>query len=62
MIVGVFPGGSDDHDRPGAPVFHGLFLTRWMYRKASRSPFAFTGALKQDWGERDVNSRCPRAV
>ncbi|MGC8640666.1 MAG: hypothetical protein ACP5XB_12400 [Isosphaeraceae bacterium] len=59
MIVGVFPAGLDDQGRPGALVFHGLFLSRWMYFRAGWNPFALAAALKGHWSEADVNVTLP---
>jgi hypothetical protein len=53
MIVGVFPQGHDDHDRPGALAFHALFVGRWAYRWIGADPFALTGALRRDWTAAD---------
>lgn len=59
MIVGVFPAGLDDQGRPGALVFHGLFLSRWMYFRAGRDPFALARALRGHWTEADVKLTLP---
>ena len=49
MIVGVSTTGKDDHGRPGALAFHGLFIEKREYRKARFNPFALAGALRSDW-------------
>lgn len=59
MIVGVFPNGCDDQGRPGALAFHGLYVSRWMYFRAGRNPFAFAGVMRRDWSETDVNVTLP---
>ena len=50
MIVGVSSPGSDDRGRPDALAFHGLFVSRKKFRKVGSSPFALSGALRDDWG------------
>lgn len=55
MIVGVFPNGCDDQGRPGARVFHGLFVSRWMYLLAGRNPFVMARALRGNWSESEWN-------
>jgi hypothetical protein len=49
MIVGVGSPGSDDRGRPGALAFHALFVSPRDYRRAGCNPFAFAGALRDDW-------------
>lgn len=51
MIVGVSTHGVDDHGRPGALVFHGLFLPARDYRRAGGSPFLLEPLLRWDWME-----------
>jgi hypothetical protein len=53
MIVGVYPQGYDDQDRPGALAFHAIFVGRWAYRWIGADPFALTGALRRDWTAAD---------
>ncbi len=48
-VVGVEPQGQDDRGRPGALAFHALLVEPRDYRKAGSDPFAFAGALRQDW-------------
>ena len=48
-IVGVEPLGDDDRGRPGALAFHALLVDPTDYRKAGSNPFAFAGALRNDW-------------
>jgi hypothetical protein len=59
MIVGVFPQGCDDEDRPGALAFHALFVGRWAYRRAGANPFAFASAVKGDWSPNDEGRVLP---
>jgi hypothetical protein len=59
MIVGVFPSGCDDQGRPGALVFHGLFVSPWAYFWAGTDPFVFTPALRHDWSQRDQDVGLP---
>jgi hypothetical protein len=49
-IVGVSGQGVDDHGRPGALAFHGLFVTPREFRKVGFDPFALAGALRREWG------------
>jgi hypothetical protein len=49
MIVGAGSPGSDDRGRPGALVFHTLFLSPRDYRRLGYNPFALTPALRNDW-------------
>jgi hypothetical protein len=53
MIVGVYPQGCDDQDRPGALAFHALFVGRWAYRWIGADPFVLTGALRRHWSAAD---------
>jgi len=59
MIVGAYPRGTDDHDRPGALAFHALFVSRWAYRWAGADPFVFAGALRRDWCPGDQHRSLP---
>jgi hypothetical protein len=47
----MFSRGVDDRGRPGATVFHGLFVTPRDYRAAGASPFQFEKYLESDWME-----------
>jgi hypothetical protein len=49
MIVGVGSPGRDDRGRPGALVFHALFVDPRDYRRLGCDPFALAGALRRDW-------------
>ncbi len=59
MIVGVFPQGRDDEDRPGALAFHALFVSHFAYACAGANPFAFAGYLHRDWGPADQSRTLP---
>src|SRR5437764_1807581 len=59
MIVGVYPQGCDDQDRPGALAFHALFVGRWTYAWAGADPFAFAGSLRRDWSRADLDATLP---
>jgi hypothetical protein len=59
MIVGAYPLGRDDHDRPGALAFHALFFGNWAYRWAGADPFTFTQALRRDWCAADRDRILP---
>ncbi len=50
LIAGVCPQGTDDHGRPGALAFHGLFVGTREFRKIGYDPFLLTGALCRQWG------------
>ena len=50
----VSPQGVDDHGRPGALAFHGLFITPRDYRRAGADPFAFLPWLDDDWNDAAV--------
>ncbi len=52
MVVGVCPQGADDHGRPGALAFHGLFVEPREFRKAGFDPFALAGAICAVAGDR----------
>jgi hypothetical protein len=58
-IVGVHPLGNDDHDRPGALVFHALFVSRWAYWWAGANPFAFAGSIRHHWSAADQDQLLP---
>jgi hypothetical protein len=65
MIVGVSPQGCDDHGRPGALAFHGLFVGHWTYARAGADPFAFAPLLRRDWNavDRDaILSNLPQSI
>jgi hypothetical protein len=49
LVVGVSSQGRDDHGRPGALAFHGLFVSPRDYRRLGASPFALTPLLRSDW-------------
>lgn len=53
MIVGVFPQGRDDKDRPGALAFHAIFVSRWAYWWAGADPFVALPVLRGSWSETD---------
>jgi hypothetical protein len=48
-VVGVSSQGVDNHGRPGARAFHGLFISSRDYRRAGADPFAFLPWLRDDW-------------
>lgn len=60
MIVQVDSPGSDDQGRPGALVFHALFVTPWSHRRAGASPWAFTPAFRTDWTAADQDAPLPQ--
>ena len=59
LIAGVYPQGCDDEGRPGALAFHALFVGRWAYCWAGSSPFAFAGALRNNWSSVDQDRTLP---
>jgi hypothetical protein len=59
MIVGAFPQGHDDQDRPGALAFHALFVDRWSYRWIGANPFALAGSMSGDWSAADRDRTLP---
>jgi hypothetical protein len=59
MMVGVYPQGRDDQDRPGALAFHALFVGHWAYCRSGADPFAFTDALRRDWSRADLDTTLP---
>ncbi len=59
MIVGVFPQGCDDHNRPGALAFHALFLNPWAYRWAGADPFAYSNVIRGNWRPEDLDRTLP---
>jgi len=59
MIVGVFPNGRDDQGRPGALVFHALFIPPRAYRKAGYDPFPFVEGLRCDWSSEEIDTVLP---
>jgi hypothetical protein len=55
MIVGAYPQGRDDQDRPGAMAFHALFVGRCAYQWIGADPFPLARPMRGDWsaGDRD---------
>lgn len=49
-VVGVGSPGVDDRGRPGALVFHGLFLSGRDFRRIGSDPFALADRLVRCWG------------
>jgi hypothetical protein len=60
MIVGVGDAGADDRGRPGALVFHGIFVSASDYKKIGAAPFPLMPRLRRDWGPGDTS--LPSAV
>lgn len=60
MIVQVDSTTQDDHGRPGALVFHALFVSSWSYRRAGASPWAFAPAFRTDWTADDQDADLPQ--
>lgn len=56
MIVQVDSTAQDDHGRPGALVFHALFVSRWAYFRAGGSPWAFAPGFRTDWTAADEDA------
>lgn len=59
MIVQADSLGRDDHGRPGALVFHGLFVSSWSRFKAGGAPWFFAPAFRTDWTAADENAVLP---
>ncbi len=59
MIVQVDSTGRDDHGRPGALVFHALFVSSWSHRRAGGAPWAFAPAFRTDWTAADQDAVLP---
>ncbi len=59
MIVGAYPQGRDDQDRPGALAFHALFVGRYAYQWMGANPFALDWALRGDWSAADRDRTLP---
>jgi hypothetical protein len=59
MIVGVYPQGCDDLDRPGALAFHALFVGPRIYWLVGANPFVFTPLLRRDWSAIDWDATLP---
>jgi hypothetical protein len=59
MIVGAYPQGRDDRDRPGAMAFHALFVGRWAYQWIGADPFAIALAMRGDWSAADRDRLLP---
>ncbi len=57
VVVRVSPQGEDDHGRPGALAFHGLFISPRDYRRAGADPFAFLPWLRDDWNDNALELR-----
>ena len=62
VIVRVSPQGDDDHGRPGALAFHGLFVSARDYRRAGADPFAFVPWLRDDWNDATPELRSERLM
>ncbi len=60
MIVQVDSTGRDDHGRPGALVFHALFVSSWSHRRAGGAPWAFAPAFRTDWTAADQDATLPQ--
>jgi len=60
MIVQVDSLARDDQGRPGALVFHALFVSPWSYRRAGASPWAFAPAFRTDWTAADQDAVLPQ--
>jgi len=60
MIVQVDSLARDDQGRPGALVFHALFVSSWSYRRAGASPWAFAPAFRTDWTAADQDAVLPQ--
>jgi len=60
MIVQVDSSGRDDHGRPGALVFHALFVSSWSHRRAGGAPWAFAPAFRTDWTAADQDAILPQ--
>ncbi len=59
MIVGVHPQGHDDHGRPGALAFHGLFVDRLSYSWVGADPFPLAALTRGDWTAADRDTELP---
>ena len=59
MIVGVHPVGRDDHGRPGALAFHGLFVDRLSYPWGGADPFPLAALTRGDWTAADRDAVLP---
>lgn len=59
MVVGIHPQGDDDHGRPGALAFHGLFVDWTTYARAGANPFPLAALTRGDWTTADRDRELP---
>ncbi len=59
LFAGVFPQGADDHDRPGALAFHGLFVDPMAYALAGSNPFPILALTRGNWTAADQGAELP---
>ena len=53
MVVRPSSRSADDHGRPDAACFHGLFLGKSQTRRLSARPDSLRSGFREDWGPRD---------